>query len=125
MSDLVLQTEGSPISWGINAVASNPDGICPSGEEPVKLLDNNPLTKWCNTNFVANNEIATVYIDNVTSISFDSYYYVTGNDVPGRDPISWTLETSNDNSTWKVVDTQTDVSITDSRKAATQVFTIQ
>lgn len=125
MADLILQFEGSPISWNISASASNPDGICPPGEEPWKLLDNQPGTKWCNTNFFANGGIATVYIDNITPISFDSYYYVTGNDVPERDPISWILETSNDNSTWSIVDIQTDVLITDSRKADTQVFTIQ
>ena len=36
-------------------------------------------------------------IDNTEPINFDSFQYVTGNDEPGRDPISWTLEISDDN----------------------------
>jgi len=124
MDDFILKYNNNIVNWNIDATASNPDGVYSSQEGPSNLLDNSTSTKWCNTNFINNSEIATIYIDNTIPITFDSYYYVTGNDYAGRDPISWSLAISNDNSTWIVIDTQTNVAITDSRSAATQIFTI-
>jgi hypothetical protein len=67
---------------------------------------------------------SSIYIDNVDPIFFNSYYYVTGNDSPDRDPVSWTLAVSNDNSTWTIINTQSNVVITDDRYAITQTFSI-
>jgi hypothetical protein len=67
---------------------------------------------------------SSIYIDNVTPIFFNSYYYVTGNDSPDRDPVSWTLAVSNDNSTWIVLSTQSNVVVTNDRYAITQTFSI-
>ena len=124
MDDFILMFNNNIVNWNINATASNPDGTYSTSESPSNLLDNNTLTKWCDTNFVANSEVATVYIDNAIPITFDSYYYVTGNDYAERDPISWTLAISNDDSTWITIDTRTNVSITDSRDTTTQIFMI-
>jgi hypothetical protein len=60
----------------------------------------------------------------VDPIFFNSYYYVTANDLPERDPVSWTLAVSNDNSNWTVLSTQSNVVITDNRYASTQIFSI-
>ena len=124
MSDFVLMYEGNILNWNIGATISNPDGVWNSSEGPSNLLDNNPTTKWCDQNFVNNGYLATLYIDNIIPISFDSYYYDTANDFSSRDPVSWTLSISNDNSTWTVVDTQTNVEITTDRETATQIFLI-
>jgi hypothetical protein len=35
-------------------------------------------------NYQNNGRIATIFIDNKENISFDSYYYVTGNDDEGE-----------------------------------------
>jgi hypothetical protein len=49
--------------------------------------------------------------------------YVTGDDVDGRDPISWTLLGSTNNSDWVLLDQRVNETITTSRSTATQDFT--
>jgi hypothetical protein len=124
-SDLVLLYQGSTVSWNPSSTATNPDGGSTPNEQAYNLLDSNPTTKWCDLSFgTTSYGTSSVYIDNITPILFDSYYYVTSNDSPQRDPITWTLAISNDNSTWKVIDTQISVGITSSRYTSTQIFTI-
>jgi hypothetical protein len=124
-SELVLLYMGSTVSWNQSATASNPDGTTTNSEKAYNLLDSNPITKWCDNTFgTTSYGTSSVYIDNITPILFDSYYYVTANDAQNRDPITWTLAVSNDNYTWKVIDTQISVGITSSRYTSTQIFTI-
>jgi hypothetical protein len=125
VADLVLLYQGATVSWGPSASASNPDGTTFPSETPIKILDYSNQTKWCNTSFGTTSfGTASIYIDNVNPLTFDSYYYVTGNDEELRDPVSWTLAVSNDNSTWTVLSTQSNVGITYSRLANTQIFSI-
>ena len=124
-ADLILLYRGSTASWNQSATASNPDGTNSDNEKAYYLLDNNPNTKWNDYFFgTTSYGISSIYIDNITPIKFDSYYYVTANDVENRDPITWTLAISNDNSNWRVIDTQISVGITSSRQSNTQIFTI-
>jgi hypothetical protein len=124
-SDLVLLYNGATVSWGPSASATNPDGGSTPNEQAPKLLDYDIGTKWCDLSFGTTSfGISSIYIDNVDPIFFNSYYYVTGNDSPDRDPVSWTLAVSNDNSTWTVLSTQSNVVITDNRYASTQTFSI-
>ena len=123
--DLVLLYNGATVSWGPSASATNPDGGSTANEQADKLLDYNINTKWCDLSFGTTSfGTSTVYIDNVNPIVFNSYYYVTGNDSPDRDPVSWTLAVSNDNSSWSIIDTQSNVGITSSRQTNTQIFYI-
>ena len=123
--DLVLLYNGATVSWGPSASATNPDGGSTANEQADKLLDYNINTKWCDLSFGTTSfGTSTVYIDNVNPIVFNSYYYVTGNDSPDRDPVSWTLAVSNDNSSWSIIDTQSSVGITFSRQTNTQIFYI-
>jgi hypothetical protein len=123
-SELVLLYRGSTVGWNPSATASNPDGTNSDNEKAYNLLNSNP-TKWCDYTFGHTSYgTSSIYIDNITPITFDSYYYVTGNDSPERDPITWTLAISNDNSNWRVIDTQISVGITSSRQSNTQIFTI-
>ena len=123
--DLVLLYNGATVSWGPSASATNPDGGSTPTEQADKLLDYNINTKWCDLSFGTTSfGTSTVYIDNVNPIVFNSYYYVTGNDSPDRDPVSWTLAVSNDNSSWSIIDTQSSVGITFSRQTNTQIFYI-
>ena len=123
--DLVLLYNGATVSWGPSASATNPDGGSTPTEQADKLLDYNINTKWCDLSFGTTSfGTSTVYIDNVNPIVFNSYYYVTGNDSPYRDPVSWTLAVSNDNSSWSIIDTQSNVGITSSRQTNTQIFYI-
>jgi hypothetical protein len=104
-SELVLLYKGSTASWNQSATGSNPDGINSDNEIAYNLLDSSPYTKWCDYLFgTTSYGISSVYIDNITPILFDSYYYVTANDEENRDPITWTLAVSDDNSNWRVID---------------------
>lgn len=124
-SDLVLLYNGATVSWGPSASATNPDGRSTPNERAPKLLDYDINTKWWDTSFGTTSfGTSSIYIDNVTPIFFNSYYYVTGNDSPDRDPVSWTLAVSNDNSTWTVLSTQSNVVVTNDRYAITQTFSI-
>jgi hypothetical protein len=123
--ELVLLYNGATVSWGPSASATNPDGANVPSETASKLIDYNINTKWCdNTYGTTSFGTSTIYIDNVTPIFFNSYYYVTGNDSPNRDPVTWTLSGSNDNSTWVILNTQSNVGITSSRQVNTQTFNI-
>ena len=125
VAGLVLLYQGATVSWGPSASASNPDGTTFPNETPIKILDYDIYTKWCNTSFgITSFGTASIYIDNVNPLRFDSYYYVTANDEEIRDPVSWTLAVSNDNSTWSILDTRSNIGITYSRLANTQMFTI-
>jgi hypothetical protein len=126
VAGFVLLYQGATVSWGPSASASNPDGTTFPNETPIKILDYDIYTKWCNTSFGTTSfGTSTIYIDNVNPIVFNSYYYVTGDDMEMRDPVSWTLAVSNDNSSWSIIDTQTSVGITSSRQTNTQIFSIQ
>jgi hypothetical protein len=123
--ELVLLYNGATVSWGLSASATNPDGANVPSETASKLIDYTIGTKWCdNTYGTTSFGTSTIYIDNVSPIFFNSYYYVTGNDSPNRDPVTWTLSGSNDNSTWTIINTQSNVTITDNRQASTQIFNI-
>ena len=125
VADLVLLYQGATVSWGPSASVTNPDGTTSEEETPIEILDYNSGTKWCNTIFGTTSfGTASIFIDNVNPLIFDSYYYVTGNDDPVRDPVTWTLSGSNDNSTWTILNTQSNVTITDDRQASTQIFNI-
>ena len=124
-SELVLLYNGDTVSWGLSASATNPDGANVPSETASKLIDYNTDTKWCDNTFGTTSfGTSTIYIDNVDPIFFNSYYYVTGNYETYRDPVSWTLAVSNDNSTWTIINTQSNVVITDDRKTNTQIFSI-
>ena len=71
-------------------------GNNPVGEEPAKAFDNDDQTKWLQdtpgTWILQYDFGAPRYVS--------SYDIVSANDVPTRDPNSWTIEGSNDGSTW-------------------------
>ena len=80
-------------------------GDNPPNETKENLTDNEPRTKWLtfeNTGWVAYKMAAPVAVS--------SYSMVSANDFPGRNPKDWTLEGSNDGTTWTVLDTQTNQS---------------
>lgn len=96
----------------------------PGGEGPDKLIDQT-TNKW---NMHESGGVEPynyeILIDNVTPIEFDGYKYMTANDRDYRDPVTWTLSGSNDNTNWTLLDTQTDVDATipASRLTWTPVF---
>ncbi len=81
-------------------------GENPPNETAVKAFDNNftgskwlvaANTGWIKYDFGAGNGKA-----------IDAYSITSGNDAAERDPYNWTLEGSNDNTNWTVLDTRED-----------------
>ena len=83
----------------------------PATETVDKLFDNNTGTKWCLiNNFMSLGNPAT-HRTVVMRLAADTpeitgYNLCTANDVPERDPVNWTLESSPDGVTWRTVDTR-------------------
>ncbi|MFI9452279.1 ThuA domain-containing protein [Amycolatopsis sp. NPDC052450] len=80
----------------------------PPNESKEKLADNNENTKWLTfspTGWVAYKMAAPVAVS--------SYDLVSANDFPGRNPKNWTLQGSNDGTTWTDLDTRTNEVFTD------------
>lgn len=105
-------------------VVTNPGGAGSDpvyGEGPEKAYDGSPDTKWLDFNFDVNSG-STLLIQFPEPVTFDSYAWTTGNDMPGRDPISWRLEVSSDGVSWTTVDTRSDVAVTEDRAAVVGPF---
>ncbi len=81
---------------GITASAENPPG-----EAAVKLLDNNPGTKW-----LARERTATLTVTFTKPVVATEYAMTSGDDAPERDPKDWTVQGSDDGSTWTTIDDQ-------------------
>ncbi|MBV7533733.1 glycosyl hydrolase family 18 protein [Chitinophaga sp. sic0106] len=74
----------------------------PSGEEIGKLTDNSTSTKYLTTN-----GSGWVQFHATTAAVVKSYTITSANDVPNRDPKNWTLQGSNNGTSWTTLDTQT------------------
>jgi hypothetical protein len=79
----------------------------PGGRNPVtdaeganKLFDGNPMTKWLDADI----NRPVVFHFGEDPVTFDRYQFITGNDVPERDPVTWTLEGSNDDANWQLIE---------------------
>ena len=115
VSDAARAQEES--SWFTGLIGTRPIGSRPepepvaqvtvSAENPpneigTKLIDNNSQTKW-----LTFNPTGWVGYKLTTPRAVSSYSLTSANDYPGRDPKNWTLQGSNDGSTWTDVDTRT------------------
>ncbi|MBN1411594.1 MAG: discoidin domain-containing protein [Spirochaetales bacterium] len=73
----------------------------PSGEDITKLTDNNTSTKYLT--FHAS---GWVQFQQSTTSVITRYTMTSANDVPDRDPYSWTLQGSANGSTWATLDSR-------------------
>lgn len=89
-----------------------------AGEGPDKLWDNITAgaNKWCDTGHNARGS-STLVIDMGAAYEFESYNFATANDSTARDPSAWTLEASNDNVNWTLLDTRSGYSANATRNA--------
>jgi len=100
IAELIIGKDSARIDY-TGATASNPDGNNPGGENPSKAIDNNTGTKWLDFNK------KSLIIDFGKTVSANMYTFTTANDSNDRDPVSWTMYGSTDNSTWTTLDTRT------------------
>ena len=97
-------------------------GASPYFQSPNQAVDNNINTKWWNRiETFGFPVILTLQFQTMTDI--DSYTFSTGDDETDRDPISWTLEGSNDNISWTLLDTKINYPTTTARSAYLPYFT--
>ena len=128
VADFEVSLNGTRVNWGAGATATNPSGSNPANEGPSNILDNNSATKWLDFNFSASataTGLSTLIIDNTSLIKFNSYRWRTANDVDGRDPISWTLQGSNDGTAYVSLASVSDATaIPSGRGTFTEQFTL-
>ena len=127
VAELVLLQGGSNVSWPGGTVATNPGGSNPVGEGPTQVIDNNIATKWLDFNFASGGAlVGSSQLDIDTgvgnTVTFNGYKWATANDSPERDPVSWTISGSNNGSSWTVLDTKVDQTITDTRQVYTSNY---
>lgn len=74
----------------------------PSGEDISKLIDNTSSTKY-----LTQHAAAWMRFQSATSTVVNKYTVTSANDVPARDPRNWTLQGSNNGTSWTTLNTQT------------------
>jgi hypothetical protein len=119
--ELELRSNAVRISYAGSTASST--GTAPGAyQDASKAIDNNSATKWYVYETPTTASPITFKIDFGTARQVNGFRYMTS-DVAARDPLRWSFEGSNDNSTWTVLHTQsTNASITTSRTTYTQEF---
>lgn len=114
-SEFVFQIGGVDQSMA-GVTVTNPGGSNPVGEEPSKLVDGSLSVKALDLNFVSNGFTSFVFQFG-SAKSFNGYRWATANDEEGRDPKSWTIDGSNNGTTWTTLHTVTGFSATATRNS--------
>jgi hypothetical protein len=96
LGEFSFANNGAPVP--VIAV-SNPGGASFENEAVGNLIDGNGTgNKWLDFNN------APVIFDFGDATTIDGYSFYTANDAINRDPIQWTLEGSNDQATWSLIE---------------------
>jgi hypothetical protein len=90
----------------------------PAGEDITKLTDNTSSTKY-----LTQHSAAWVRFQANTPHVVVKYTITSANDVPNRDPRNWTLQGSNNGTTWTTLNTQTSQSFSARFQTKTYTFT--
>ncbi|MDO8563827.1 MAG: hypothetical protein Q7R87_02375 [Nanoarchaeota archaeon] len=129
-AEFVLIYSNASVSWPSGTTAANPNGKNPVTETPAKAIDSSTSTKWLDQNFTLGVASQTGHsnlsIDTGASntVTFDAYKWATANDATERDPVSWNVYGSNDNSTWTLLDNRSGESITATRNTYTSNYSL-
>ena len=125
MSEFIFQTNGVDYPNMSSIDISLLDGHTSPTYEGIKNLIDGTNNKFLDYNFQSGG--TNIVFDFGSPIPFDGYRWQTANDESGRDPKSWTLYGSTDNTNWDVLDIVTDFIATENRYAFTTpfIFTVQ
>lgn len=97
----------------------NPSNITASGTTwghlPEMAFDNDPGTKWLHA--VSNNAWIAYEFSLATTLAW--YTITSGDDVPGRDPLDWDFEGSDDGTNWTLIDQRNGVDFPERRQKRT------
>ena len=122
LQELELLSNAARISYA-GSTASSTGTVPGASQDASKAIDNNSATKWFVYETPTTASPITFKIDFGTARQVNGFRYMTGGDVAARDPLRWSFEGSNNDSTWTVLHTQsTNASITTSRTTYTQEF---
>ena len=123
-SRLHLYSNNNRVLWDASAsTLSSFDSFAAAGEKSLNIVKNTGIDKWCVPLYgIGTFPPIPVVIDNLSTVNINAYAYVTANDFDARDPVSWTFETSIDNSNWELVGSRTDESVTTLRDISTELF---
>ena len=114
VSEFTLVNNGVDVGMSGSTVTVSPAGASGSGSETINSLkDGNTATKW---NTGSSNLPVALTFDMGTVTAFTAYRWATANDSIDRDPVSWTVSASLDNSTFTTLDTETNFATTTSRQ---------
>ncbi|MGI5516240.1 GH92 family glycosyl hydrolase [Streptomyces sp. CA-106131] len=100
----------------VSAVTASAEN--PPGEVATNLKDENPSTKW-----LAFDKTGWVAYRLAKPATVVKYSLTSANDAPGRDPKDFTVQGSNDGSSWTDLDTRTGVSFSGRFATNTYSFT--
>lgn len=104
IQEIIIGYNNVKLSYtGATATDINNNGY--SAEGPANAIDGTN-SKWTTGFTSTNNPHPTLIVDFKTSQIVDSYTFVTGFDTSGRDPCSWILYGSYNNTNWTTLDTQ-------------------
>lgn len=101
----------------VRVITASSEPFAGVGEGKEKANDGLATTKWNITGTTG-----WLQYKYAVSLRMKTYTITTANDAPNRDPKTWTLQGSNNGSTWTTIDTQTNIAWTD--RYETQTFTI-
>lgn len=102
------------------ATVTAPTGNSPAGEAPSFVYDRSLISKWFS---FARSPLVFSFAEPVT---VDNYSFATANDADNRDPVSWTLDGSNEGpgGPWTKIDDIVDFPTTIERRTWLPDFTI-
>lgn len=125
VSEFYMGVNGSDYSWGNTTITSNMAGASEQ-QNITSLIDSDILTKYCTVvwgNVQTNECNITITLDGSISASdITGYSFVTGEDEPSRDPISWKLYGSSDGTNWDLIDEQIDYNVTTERRTRVNIL---
>ena len=112
ISEFELMLNGEKVSYPAGTSASTTSTSFNNWNEgPANAIDGSVNTKFYN----GISPVAPLLITMPNDVLFDAYRWYTANDMPGRDPLSWRVETSLDGINWTVVDTRSGQTVTNDR----------
>ncbi|MBP6884015.1 MAG: S8 family serine peptidase [Candidatus Pacebacteria bacterium] len=124
-NELILLQNGTVVAWPNGSSVSNPGGSNPSAEGSSNLIDKNVATKWLDFNFDLDGGDATlgsskviVDVGSGNAVNFNGYRWKTANDSTCRDPIGWSLYGSNNGTSYALLDTKSNQTITNNRSTS-------
>jgi len=114
ISEITFRGGGIDIDMA-GVVATNPGGLHSPypwyHEGPEMAIDGDTSTKWLDGSSLS----SSLVLEFPRSTYADQFSFITANDHPARDPVSWRVEGSNDAASWTTLQTESDYATSEER----------